>query len=479
MKTSKRIRYIASMFSVIILFVCGFPLLSVADFGSDDIFIIENFDNIGAAGCWTGCDPKNPAPYIIVNEPDGIEGKGIEEKSDGGICFCNYLKRPIDISSYLDGNYAIKIKVYFDSFNWCDSEGDTAWRFEMTSLSGPDRSAYYWDNGAFLIKSGWNELYLPLIDSYKKIGLGNLNPSKINFIRLENKYSKCKHGVLDSISIVGFAPNEVVKNDNTLTIDSCDDQQGFISGSLSNEAKSGSGAIYGSSINRNKSVEIIRKWQTPFETGIVGKSGKLCFWMNISGVENIKDFKIGITSAGQSDSEEIYWTQKEMILKSGWNEYELDFKLAYENQGELKKFFNPSMMNYMRIFAAAAIPVLIGIDDIRIIGISPDGESSNIQQYYEDSRAVSGNEEDSPNKTISHGDYVPNNGEELITDRYAQSNEEAEMMAVKSQSDITWVFILLSAIVLVLVAAAVYFFLIRNPGEQETDTEDEHKSDKK
>lgn len=459
---------------VAIIFVSSISLFSFnafAGFGKSDVFVIENFDNVSSSTYWTGPDKNDLLPYKVVTAPSGIIGKGIElrksEVTSTNIYrktnFANHFSTPIDISKYTNGKYALKVRIYFDEFNWPNGDQDNDWGVELTSLGGPDRSSYRWGKGAFLFQKGWNEVYLPLTENYKIKALGTLNPAAINYIRVFSTYNQTEVTVLDSISIVDFSPNQITQNENVLTIDSCEDQSGFILGALGSNAKVGIGAIYGGAWGADQIATIMRKWATPIDTKSTMENGLIKVWIYISAPNNIREFQFEATSSGQADNSELGWTKDEITLKSGWNEYSLEFKKAKKTAGDAERDFNPAKLDYIRFYAIATNPVLIGVDDIKII-LPKTANTQSGQTSNSVSNASTSKSNASSNVLSSIGDANSQNIDSLSSQNSENTSNIVSDNATNSnqnQRSMIWIFIVLGVITLLGGGAAIYFFVIR------------------
>jgi hypothetical protein len=475
MRNAKKLFSSAMMSVVVMTMIALFSVSGYAEYGSKDVYTLENFDQVAGATYWTNWDKNNPSPYNVVSGVDGLTGKGIEGTRD----FYNHFSTTFDIAKYTDGNYAFKIRVHYDSFNWPNKGEDNDWGFEITSLSGSDRSSYRWGKGDYLPQSGWNVIYLPITNKNKVKGLGTLNPAKMNFLRLYNTYSGTNKAILDSITIVDYKPDLPKQEGNILTIDNCDDSANFISGALSRNNKEGSGAVFGGAWNPDQDASIIRRWITPFDSKLTKDEGAIKFWLYISDPAQVKDYQFEITSSGQADSSEISWTPEQFTLKAGWHEYELTMKTGLNNPGTTEKDFVASKMDYLRFYAIAINPILIGMDDIRIIqpiianSTSSSGIAASSGSISSGSNS-SGITESGEMSVVSSESLIPESEADVSSESHQDQSDVESASSKESgnsgpeepqgKNDSTVVMlVVLGAVVLLGGAASIYFFVIRKP----------------
>ncbi len=73
--------------------------------------------------------------------------------------------------------------------------------------------------------------------------------------------------------------------------------------------------------------------------------------------------QLEITSSGDADQEEYHWKLDQMELKNGWNNVYVTLTEAYVTNGSA----DLSNINYMRIYAFLSKPVVMAVNDIRIV----------------------------------------------------------------------------------------------------------------
>ncbi len=73
--------------------------------------------------------------------------------------------------------------------------------------------------------------------------------------------------------------------------------------------------------------------------------------------------QLEITSSGGADQEEYHWRLSQMDLQNGWNNVYLTFREAYNTNGAA----DLTNINYMRIYVFLSKPVVMAINDIRIV----------------------------------------------------------------------------------------------------------------
>lgn len=377
---------------LIAVFFAGVYCLNVgASYGSKTVFTVFDFEKekLGS-NIWDGpTRTKGEYTYKVVNSStanngkglNGIQGQAIEahqiiDKVTGlpGVIFGTHLASPIDLSAYANGKYALKIRIYFDKFDpLYNPTGETIaggdWGVEMTNNGNADTKAYRWGKKGFVPQAGWNEIYLPIRAEYiTSSGLGKINLAKVNFIRFWNTTNDAKYCVLDSVTIVDYSADSISVNGNVMSLDHCDDASAYYNGGVDTaNKKQGYGSIAEVAWNPNQPAQVSRKWSNPIDTKVTLKTGALKLWIYISDISHVSDLSIELTSSGESDKSEINWSKDTLNLKNGWNEVTLQMKDATAYDGVTEKAFNPAALNYFRIYAIAAKPLKLAVDDIRIV----------------------------------------------------------------------------------------------------------------
>ena len=480
-----------------------------ASYGSKTVFTVFDFDKekLGS-NIWDGpTREKGQFSYKVVNSTTANGGKGIkgiqgqaieahwwqkENSEDKALIFGTHLSTPIDLSVYGNGKYALKVRIYFDEFDplYNPTVGNIAgpdWGVEMSNNGNADTKSYRWSKKGFMPHAGWNELYLPIRAEYiSNTGLGRINLAKVNFFRFWNTAHSTTYAVLDSVTIVDYTEETAGASGNVLTLDTCDDSVTFFGAGIdTSNKKQGFASVAAVAWNPNQAAGISRKWSTPIDTKVNENTGSLKLWIYISKIDNAKELSVELTSGGEADRSEINWSKDKLNLKNGWNEVTLKMKDAKQNDGVTGKAYDPSALNFFRIYAIATKPLMIAVDDIRII--KSDGNyttastgnnasqintqsagqvSSKNNTTLSNTNTVSGEvvstaEEtistDNTGETISDAIVSADNQEVLSSETTGASNEPNK----ESKLPLILLFIGLGIVVLGGTGAAVYFLVLK------------------
>ena len=113
----------------------------------------------------------------MVSDPENVkEGSGAWWVKDNGLIVMNVkYAESFNVSGYTDG--------YLHLWLWIDdvSAMDNG-QIEITSGGDCDKNELNWSANAYIKKSGWNELYLPLSGAGKTGGA--FNAKSMNYLRI-------------------------------------------------------------------------------------------------------------------------------------------------------------------------------------------------------------------------------------------------------------------------------------------------------
>jgi hypothetical protein len=249
-------------------------------------------------------------------------------------------------------------------------------QIELTSGGMCDIGEKSWSVG-LIREDGWNELYLPLQD-----GVGNggpaFNASAINYLRMYNDSGAPMTVYIDDIYICNvrgatydesntFESGNVEKllNEELPTLHRCDTDFSISAATLNTDPtyiKEGTGSL---KAPVNGLVRMVYTMPKSKDISDYMK-GYLHMWVYINDVALLGDGQIELCSGGTCDKEEISWSVKAHVTKSGWNELYLPLSSPTWTNGGT---FNPAKCNYLRVYTTwnteDAEPMLF-FDDIRL-----------------------------------------------------------------------------------------------------------------
>ncbi len=496
----------------------------------DVVLVVEDFNDAGDKAWNDNKEDPNNLTYTVVDSNtardgaglDGIDGKAIQIASGGGITFQNHFSERMDLSKYGDMTYALKVRIYFDNFNWPNDNQDNDWGVEITSNGGADMKAYRWGKN-FMIQPGWNELLLPISPMY--INSGGTGPaadlSKINYIRIYSTYNPTTYAILDEVAIVKYDTDPgPQKSGDTTTLCTFDAATYITAGSIdtTNKKQGVSAGTAGSWTSDaypavTWKYNVLGKPNAPgANTGLTMTNGAVKVWLYVKDLNSLAknedgkyEYQLELTSSKEADKNELCWSPDQFELKQGWNEYTLRFSDAME-VGEACDLSN---INYARFYVKGQTATLIAMDDLRTVkvediggpdpGTSSEGvsseETSSVETSSEDasSEAASSEETSSeadPGQETSSEDTTPvdtSSAAEEDTASEAESSEAAGTVGEEDKTDggsgwLIALFVALGVLIVAGAAVAVYFLVIRKApaaesAEEEAPEEDAEEND--
>jgi hypothetical protein len=308
----------------------------------------------------------------INTDPEYIKSGDASIRIDArGKVFFEQLIPATDIRAYENHGY-LHMWVYLEGADTMSLSG----QIELTSGGMCDIGEKSWSVG-LIREDGWNELYLPLQD-----GVGNggpaFNASAINYLRMYNDSGAPMTVYIDDIYICNvrgatydesntFESGNVEKllNEELPTLHRCDTDFSISAATLNTDPtyiKEGTGSL---KAPVNGLVRMVYTMPKSKDISDYMK-GYLHMWVYINDVALLGDGQIELCSGGTCDKEEISWSVKAHVTKSGWNELYLPLSSPTWTNGGT---FNPSKCNYLRVYTKwnteDAEPMLF-FDDIRL-----------------------------------------------------------------------------------------------------------------
>ena len=317
-------------------------------------FVIDEVESLGA---WGGTSPSlqsNGAPvgkgYVYTNQKDG----------DALV-----LIRPLDnldMSAFKNGY--LHVWVYVQNV-----ASLTGGQIELTSSGTADQAETAWDLLAYVKKSGWNELYLPMSQSLKTGGGADF--SKVNFMRIFALTGGSNALGVDYVCMSTSAPPPPSRIDanNQYVIDAVDSIETWVG---SNVYMNYGGAAVGGAWLATSSVDnagsaVFTRLLTNLDASSY-KDGYLHMYLYIENVDLVTGGQIELSSSGQPDVLETSWNIGGIDLKNGWNDIYLPISSATNVAGGA----NFGYLNFIRIYVQTSKPQTIGIDYIALSRVAPE-----------------------------------------------------------------------------------------------------------
>lgn len=279
---------------------------------------------------------------VTVEKGEFVEGTGAFKL---GVNHSSYgkLAEPRDISAYKDGY--IHIHLYVNDVAHLTKEVN----FELSSSGMYDKDEYQWVISNSSLKSGWNELWLPISDGIK---LGKPDLSAINFFRiftmaptdgyniiLDNVYAT-NEGARDSYKETAAVTGKMITSCNTintfsklLNAEVTTTKGEFVEGTGAFKSTNPTSSLI--EANFKKAVDI-----SEYVDGYMNLS------VYINDTSYLGDLLIlELTSSGIYDVDEFHFDINTSDLKNGWNE--LTLPMSKGGQVGEPDF---SAINYLRLY---------------------------------------------------------------------------------------------------------------------------------
>lgn len=305
---------------------------------------------------------------VTTDKGEFVEGTGAY-KLVGGVesprAYGQFAK-PADISAYKDGY--LHLSLYVNDVNLLTDRIN----FELTSAGTYDTDEKQWLIEYSMLKSGWNEFWLPMGDTSD---IGNIDLSKINYFRIFTENPKEGFQIiLDNVHVTMEGARDAYKEtkaDVGKMITSCNTINTFtklFNAEVTTEKGQfveGTGAL--KSTNKTSSL-IEANFKKPVDISAYTE-GYMHLSVYINDVAYLGDLLIlELTSSGTFDKDEFHFDIAVDGLTNGWN----DIVIPMSRGGYVE---NPdlSKINYLRIYTTTdeeyAKRVFIA-DDIRVLSAS-------------------------------------------------------------------------------------------------------------
>ncbi len=294
-----------------------------------------------------------------------VEGTGALISTNKGN-MAGWRDVPVDISAYNNGY--IHVSYYMNDVSLL--KGNIV--MELSSSDTADTDEYHLVAEKANLKSGWNEVYMPLNDSKiaRHDGLSqNPNLKAIKRFRIYVSggaedglvfIADNIHATMDpTIQNSCACGNPIYSGDIALGNCMCNFKTAF-NMKLTKECKEGDNALQA----KNAQAGIYAVLKNAVDISDC-KDGYIHLRIYVDDVKNLKNnISFEISSSGTYDNNEYAWEIKKSSLSSGWNEIQLSLsKAAVTGSPDLKA------INYFRLYSAKPDSELVLIlDDVYAMG---------------------------------------------------------------------------------------------------------------
>ena len=290
------------------------------------------------------CEEVGGAKYVTLNtDATYVKAGNASFASAPGVVRYEHIFFPMDISDYMDGY--LHMWVYMEN-----PEDIRSGYIELTSSGKFDVEEICWRVKDYITESGWNEVLLPLS---APCGDSGFDAEYFNYIRF---YVQLVDGATDHTmyfdDIYFFTP----------IIHHCENLKNASSVSLNANSVYVKEGTYSF-----KSAPGIDRMVLTFDAYTIESfmDGYVHMWIYMENTADIKNGYVEMTSSGKCDVEEICWSLKNHVTRSGWNEVLLPLKQPTADSG-----FDPTSFNYMRVYVQlqdGATDYTMYFDDIRFV----------------------------------------------------------------------------------------------------------------
>lgn len=344
-------------------------------FGADDLILTNEepeepsridekgqfvLDEVESLGAWYGT-----APRLASNNPPVGKGFVYTNQRDGDALLLAQNFEAMNISAFRNGY--LHMWIYVQNLTSL-----TGGQIELSSAGVADASETAWDLLAYVKKSGWNEVYLPVRQALTTGGGADF--SAVNFIRVFALSNGSNALGVDYICMSNTAPPEPSRIDanNQFVIDEVEAIETWTGSKV---YLSGSNPAVGSASLETRSVDgagsaVFTRRLTDLDAYSY-RNGYLHMWLYIENVDLVTGGQIELSSAGMPDVSETSWNIGGIELKNGWNDIYAPISEANKVGGGA----DFGKLDFIRIYVTTKQPQKIAIDYIALSRVAPERES--------------------------------------------------------------------------------------------------------
>ncbi len=336
--------------------------------------MIEDFDHAGRFPSRDTVDKKEgSAAAVVASDTLTI----VERRYD----------RPKNLSFYQNNeNGYLHFWLYVDNVEYIDNQRNRDGRLEISSGGGPGSQVAIFDIKNMNLKSGWNELYLP-ISGFEVLdpNIGVCDWSRVNYFRFYAWQGAINGAPSQIIKMDGleagiYSAKDLPKADTVLQIESYDKADNLLGAvPIDTENKtegSGSAAVTNSEIGGGKFTGIESRYvyarDLSFYQGREDAYLHLSLYLeNADFFNNQTDARLELSSGTGWGAQVIYYNLAKEHFVDGWNELLIPVnELQLLGNGE----FDWSRLNYTRVYMfhnIANTNQVFRLDDLSI-GLADD-----------------------------------------------------------------------------------------------------------
>ena len=340
------------------------------------------------------CDSNEGAPASKVNTNKEFikDGRGSLQFVAGETpkTWLNATFAPVDADHLASDD----TELFLHMWVWIDDPQNLVWSGNTIDLTTEDGSVYSWSTTSSLKGAGWNEVWLPLKAGWK--GLGEMDLTGFKSLSTTVSYSELNiipEVYFDDIYIAQMLPYTDISYQEgsemtpyvrpeipvevvpyRIVINDCEtlDHLGksVIDGTTLNTdpkyVKEGKASL--KYYVENPKAQVFFEMNIPAtDASQFTNYGFLHMWIYVDRIEGAASGgSIEITSSGSYDQAERNWALSAAIKNVGWNEVWLPI---HQGTASGTAVFDPSFLNYMRMFMKSLSGTTVYIDDVYLCNV--------------------------------------------------------------------------------------------------------------
>ena len=309
-------------------------------------YVISSVDTLDA---WFGAEGYGLMPDAAVGDA------WMKSPTDGWPAVVSAFT-PFDISAYAETGY-LHLWVYIP--NGVTVAGG---QIELSSASAPDASEIGWNFTSENLKSGWNELYLPMAEGIRVDGsTGPVDLTKINYIRIYVGMAPASWFGFDKIEVTetnnGTGSKYVISEVETTDLWFGTEGYGLVNGAAVGNAWMKSPV--------DGWPAVVSAFNPTFDVTPYAEAGYLHTWIYVPAGETVVGGQLELSSASSGDASELGWNLADYNLTTGWNEVYLPFNQAVKFDGTTGPV-NLAQINYIRIYLGLSPAGWFGFDKMEL-----------------------------------------------------------------------------------------------------------------
>ncbi len=319
-------------------------------------------------------DP-GPAPDMVISEVEAMDSwvsiDGLALQTQGAAVGSAWIQTQtpanwpsiawwcnLNVSDYAEGYLHMWLHIP-------DIANLVGGQVELTSSGTGDSAELGWDLMSMNLKSGWNEVYLPLATAIRTDGSGGpVNLSAINFIRIYGGFITPDQIGIDKMELTMTKAEPAPQPVADLVISEIEGVETWIGTNVTlqtGDAPEGSAWLK----TGEDGWPVFASAFAPFDASPYVEEGYLHLHLYTPNAANLVAGEIELSSASAPDASEASWAMAGLGLHDGWNDLYLPLSSATKVDGTTGPI-DFSAVNYIRIYGGHLTASYIGIDKIEL-----------------------------------------------------------------------------------------------------------------